>query len=101
MWVVLGGREAPAAVGLVGGCRLRERGIVALENSLSQNEESSLRPYPVYSLPIMPKIDFPTRILAQNEALRRAPAAIPTTLTSTGEAVAVILRLCRPFLLAP
>ena len=48
MWVVLGGREAPAAVGLVGGCA--SSGIVALENSLSQNEESSLKPYPVYNL---------------------------------------------------
>lgn len=48
MWVVLGGREAPAAVGLVGGCA--SSGIVALENSLSQNEESVSRPYPVYSL---------------------------------------------------
>ena len=38
MWVVLGGREAPAAVGLVGACA--SSGIVALENSLSQNEES-------------------------------------------------------------
>eukprot|EP01046_Picozoa_sp_COSAG06_P007403 COSAG06_NODE_361_length_16829_cov_8.781112_9_plen_204_part_00 len=38
--------QAPAAVGLVGGCA--SSGIVALENSPSQNEESSLRPYPVY-----------------------------------------------------
>jgi hypothetical protein len=50
VWVVLGGREAPAAVGLVGGCA--SSGIVALENSLSQNEESVSRPYPLSKIVI-------------------------------------------------
>ena len=56
MWVVLRGREAPAAVGLVGGCA--SSGIVALENSLSQNEESVSRPVPVSASILPSTADF-------------------------------------------